>query len=211
MNGDHRPRVDLAPPAAPVVRIIDLLPETTAQFIHTVACTRAAGFEASGAAVDAGSQGLQSQAVPEHRTSLVLNECPEVFPWFLVLVRRLLPLACARLILPPFYPVQAEIQLTAHGQDAFFKQHQDNGTYRLHRRAVSYVYYFGDRGRSYSGGELVFDGMGFTVGDLAPAAIAPEWNSIVFFPSGLSHEVRPVHAPPDFRMGRFTINGWMSR
>jgi SM-20-related protein len=203
--------VDLAPPTVPALRIVDLLPEPTAQLIHDVACARAPMFQASDVAAAAGPEGLQSQAAPEYRTSHVLLECPEVFPWFLALARKLLPFACERLLLPPFYPLEAEIQLTAHGEGGFFKTHLDNGTYRLHRRAVSYVYYFGDRGYPFNGGELVFHNPGPAGMYGAPASITPEWNSIVFFPSGLSHEVCPVHAPPDFRLGRFTINGWLSR
>lgn len=211
MERDRQPHVDLAPPNAPVVRIVNLMPRETVQFIYEAACARAPMFRASGVVASAGTAGVQSRIAPEHRTSLVLLDFPEVFPWFLALVRRLLPLACRLLVLPPFYPVDTEIQLTAHGEGGFFKQHSDNGTYRLHRRAVSYVYYFGHPSYTFTGGELVFYGPSPWVYHLGQSIIAPKWNSIVFFPSGMSHEVWPVSAPGDFRLGRFTLNGWMSR
>jgi Rps23 Pro-64 3,4-dihydroxylase Tpa1-like proline 4-hydroxylase len=202
------PRVDLAPPCVPAVRIVHLLPEDVLQFVLDVACARAPWFQPSGGAYDAGADGLQSRAVPDHRTSLVLHECPEVFPWFVEIVRGLLPLVCERLLIPPFYPSAVEAQLTAHGDGGFFRAHPDNGTYRLHRRAVSYAYYFSDARSRFVGGELVFhsDRAGGSA-----ATLAPERNSVVFFPSGVVHEVRPVHGAPDFRASRFTINGWLSR
>ena len=103
--------------------------------------------------------------------------------------------------MPPFFPTNVEIQMTAHADGAFFRTHTDNGTYRLHRRTLSYVYFFGERERAFSGGELVFDGLTLT----------PDRNSIVFFPSGCLHEFRPVQAVAPFRRSRFTINGWIVR
>src|SRR5262249_39125663 len=191
------------------VRIVGVLPEDVLDYLLEVACARAPWFQPSGGAYDAGADGLQSQAVPEHRTSLVLHDCPEVFPWFVEIVRQLLPVVCERLLIPPFYPTAVEAQLTAHGDGGFFKAHPDNGSYRLHRRAVSYAYYFSERDGRFAGGELVFHGD--PLGGAPAATMSPRRNSIVFFPSGVLHEVRPVQAAPDFRACRFTINGWLSR
>lgn len=202
MPSDYRPSVDYAPPAFPAVRIVNLLPTGVVRQVHAATCARQAWFHASGSAYDAGPQGLGSRSDPGHRTSLVLDDAPEVLGWFLPLVRALLPMACRYLMLPPFFAAETEAQITAHGTGDFFGAHSDNGTYRLHRRTVSYVYYFGEEHPRFVGGELLFsDG----------ATVPPAWNSIVFFPSGTLHEVRSVRAPAEFSASRFTINGWMSR
>ncbi|HEY3663558.1 MAG TPA: 2OG-Fe(II) oxygenase, partial [Chthoniobacterales bacterium] len=80
-------------------------------------------------------------------------------------------------------------------------------------RRISCVYYFYANPRRFTGGELrVYDTWVTPTGDTAAATyttLTPVDNSIVFFPSSVFHEVRPVCSESDaFAGSRFTMTIW---
>jgi SM-20-related protein len=95
---------------------------------------------------------------------------------------------------------QIECQITHHRDGCFYRAHNDNGSPETATRFISYVYYFHAQPKEFLGGQL-------KIGDIY---VEPEDNTIVFFPSGLIHEVLPVVVPSDrWENGRFTVNGWV--
>ena len=152
----------------------------------------------------------------EYRRSRVLYDLGTQRPLF---VRRLLdtlPFVLPRLGCRPF-PVSAiDTQMTATNDGEYFRPHIDHGHRLVAGRTVSFTYFFHREPRAFSGGELrLYDT--WTAADRVTAGtgctnITPRRNSIVFFPSGLLHEIAPVCCPSRaFRDSRFTINGWIYR
>jgi|SRR6185295_3490068 len=132
---------------------------------------------------------------------------------------RLLPLTpalVAQLRVTPFEPEKIEVELVAHGDGAFYKQHIDTFTGRSEgqatQRLLSGVYYFHTRPKAFSGGALRLYAFGAdeTSGDFID--LEPEFNTLVVFPSWVSHEVRRVSCPSlRFADSRFAINFWFRR
>ncbi|HYM03717.1 MAG TPA: 2OG-Fe(II) oxygenase [Stellaceae bacterium] len=152
----------------------------------------------------------------EYRRSLVLHEFPEFAALFRDRVRSLLPQLAGAFGLREFPVADIECQLTASNDGDYFKLHNDSGSPDTIDRVLTYVFYFNNEPRAYSGGEFrLFDsrvvGGHYECGDAA-AEIAPKNNSILFFPSHCHHEVLPVRCPSNrFLDSRFTINGWVRR
>ncbi|MFX0547079.1 cupin-like domain-containing protein [Roseovarius sp. S1116L3] len=109
--------------------------------------------------------------------------------------------------LAPFDVSGLEVQLTSHNDGEYFHWHTDNGSPKTASRTLTFVYYFHSIPKSFEGGELIlYDDDGSSV------AVAPDNDTIVFFPSGTKHEVRTISCPSKrFCDGRFTINGWVHR
>jgi Rps23 Pro-64 3,4-dihydroxylase Tpa1-like proline 4-hydroxylase len=114
----------------------------------------------------------------------------------------------------PWFPLAGiERRLVAHADGDFFRPHVDNGRPGVATRRITGVYYFHATPKRFSGGELrLYDGV-LRDGRIEPAStyaeLEPLDNSLVFFPSELFHEVRPVRADrADFRESRFTVNIW---
>ena len=92
--------------------------------------------------------------------------------------------------------------------------HTDNDASAVSSRAITAVYFFHREPLAFSGGELrIMDTVREPnqVRALGPSRIVhPLQNQIVFFPSGLLHEIQPVQVRPnDFCNSRFTVNGWL--
>jgi SM-20-related protein len=112
------------------------------------------------------------------------------------------PSVAMALGLEPFKIGSVETQLTAHNDGDFFKRHKDSGTPETATRLLSFVYYFHDEPRLFTGGELF-------LGE-PPIAIPVRQNSIIFFRSTDWHEVKPTACPSrEWRHSRFTVNGWV--
>jgi Rps23 Pro-64 3,4-dihydroxylase Tpa1-like proline 4-hydroxylase len=113
-----------------------------------------------------------------------------------------------------FHLGKVERQLTAHGSGGFFAPHRDNGHAIAKNRRVSCVYYFHASPRRFTGGELRLYDTWMTPPSGSTAAatyttVTPVNNSIVFFPSDMFHEVRPVRCETDaFASSRFTVTIW---
>lgn len=116
-------------------------------------------------------------------------------------IRGALPTVFDRLGIKPFSPRQIEMQLTAHSHNGFYKVHNDNGSPDTQTRQLTYVYYFWSEPKAFCGGELVVE----------EEVVQPDNNMMIFFPSGLIHEVKTVVCPSrDFASSRFTVNGWIN-
>jgi Rps23 Pro-64 3,4-dihydroxylase Tpa1-like proline 4-hydroxylase len=128
----------------------------------------------------------------------------------------LLPTVMQQLGMPGFEPGQVEMQLTAHNDGCFYKIHNDSGSPETATRVLTYVYYFYQEPKRFSGGELRMyetdiSGPMVTASDHFET-IEPLNNRIVFFDSRCKHEVLPVVCPSrQFDHGRFTLNGWIRR
>lgn len=152
--------------------------------------------------------------VTGYRHSLVLHDFPE----FSLLMRKSIEDRMDSLLaffqLPGFTVFDIECQLTAHNDGHFYKVHNDNGSAGTANRMISYVYYFNQQPKAYTGGELrLYDTRvqnNIYVADDNYHDVVPRDNSIVFFLPRYLHEVLPVSCPDrKFANSRFTINGWV--
>jgi hypothetical protein len=151
------------------------------------------------------------------RKCLLLGALGEFRAPFEALVRSIAPQALARLGLIEAHVEPQEFQVSAHRDGGHFLTHVDTVDELARVRVLSCVYYFAATPRRFSGGELRL--YGFPVapgrsGRAVPSAvdIAPETDTLVVFPSWLSHEVRPVRVPSGaFADSRFAIYCWFHR
>ena len=152
----------------------------------------------------------------DYRQSQVLYE----FPAFASLIRdrihATLPTVYPTLSLANFPIADIEMQLTAHNDGNYYKIHNDNGSTDTATRELTYVYYFYQEPKAFTGGELIiYDSQisdGFYIQADSYQTIIPHNNSIVFFLSRYLHEISPIHCPSQaFIHSRFTINGWIRR
>ena len=116
----------------------------------------------------------------------------------------------------PFPISRVEAQVTASNHDDFFGCHSDNGAEEVATREITFVYFFHQEPKQFSGGELRIYDSRRENDNYVPTAnyrtIVPEQNQLVLFASGLSHEITPVDCPSgQFADSRFTINGWVHR
>ena len=138
-----------------------------------------------------------------HRRSRVLYDLDAVRPSFLERLLALLPVVFERLRIAPFAVAAIDTQITATNEGEFFCRHTDNGHAATASRRVSFTYFFHGEPAGFAGGELCIHGS-------RTQRIAPRRNAIVFFPSGILHEIAPVSCPSrNFRDSRFNLNGWI--
>jgi Rps23 Pro-64 3,4-dihydroxylase Tpa1-like proline 4-hydroxylase len=150
-----------------------------------------------------------------HRRSLVLESFPEFEKLLNQKIAAILPDIFSKLGLPDFSIAHLETQLTAHNDGDYYRVHNDSGTTESSDRILTYVYYFYQEPKSFSGGELkIYETDLNTQIHYADSfqTIEPRNNSIVFFPSAYIHEVLKINCPSqDFAHSRFTMNGWVWR
>ncbi len=151
-----------------------------------------------------------------YRKSLVLYTFPEFNDLIIKRIHETIPDVINKLQLPSFSVSQIESQLTTHNDGNYYKVHNDNGSQDTATRELTYVYYFYQEPKPFSGGELViYDSKvvnNFYVSAETFKIVEPRNNSIVFFLSRYMHEVLPVSCPSKaFGDSRFTINGWVRR
>ena len=107
-----------------------------------------------------------------------------------------------------------ECQITAHGEGDFFNTHTDNALPDIAHRRVSYVYYFHQEPKRFTGGHLkiyntLVEGAAEACGSLT-ADIDPPGNSLAIFPSHCHHEVTLIQCGSTALADqRLTINGWL--
>jgi SM-20-related protein len=152
----------------------------------------------------------------EFRRSQVLHDFPQFAGLFGDRVRSLQPQLAVAFGMGEFPVDDIECQLSAHNDGDYFQLRNDNGSPGTVERAISYVYYFHNEPKSFTGGEFrlynsrIANGR-YECGEPA-AEIVPKNNSILFFPSHCHHEGLPVRCPSNrFVDSRFTINGWVRR
>ncbi len=151
---------------------------------------------------------------PDFRKSMVLHLAPISKARISNRIKLVLPQVLAKLGHQEFPIARIEAQVTAHNHDNYYQAHNDNGTPEVAKREITYVYYFYQQGKPFSGGELVLynekiDNNHYTQAN-SFKKISPNNNSIIFFLSRYWHEVLPVNCPSKtFADSRFTINGWL--
>lgn len=152
---------------------------------------------------------------PSYRQSKIFYFFHEFDEMIKERVKKILPEILPQLDVRPFEIEEIEAQITAHNDGHYYKVHNDNGDVHTGNRAVSYLYYFHQEPKPYTGGELrIFDTwkLGESLYSMAESYtdIEPTNNSLLFFVSSYCHEVRPVICPSkEFRDSRFTLNGWV--
>ncbi len=155
-----------------------------------------------------------AQVDETRRKSTVLIHPVEIGALFRERITSVLPFVLRQFGLPALEIRRIDVQITATNDNEFFLPHVDNFSESVRTRRLSFVYFFHREPKAFSGGELrIFD---LTRND--PVArlhasfteVAPAQNQIVFFPSGLLHEIAAVECPSRaFEDGRFTVNGWI--
>ncbi|MEI9994806.1 MAG: 2OG-Fe(II) oxygenase [Rhizomicrobium sp.] len=150
---------------------------------------------------------------PTWRISLMLPELGSIKDVLKAHVMPLAPELTAALGMEPFEPVRAELSLVAHGDGAFLTRHIDFLRARTDmptRRLLSGVYYLHARPKGFSGGALRLHQLMARGPEAQFIDIEPRHNSMLFFPSFMPHEVRPVAVPSGrFAESRFAINFWI--
>ncbi len=144
------------------------------------------------------------------RTNLVTYDLGAWGDSMRALVNEQLALVCERLNMPLFTSAFIQLKIAAYLNGDYFNAHQDNGKDQRDRK-ISFVYYFNQQPKPYTGGDLLLYDSRF-----APRAyvrslytrVIPQNDSIIFFPSEYFHEVTPVTTrDPAFAASRFTIAG----
>jgi len=128
-------------------------------------------------------------------------------------VTDLLPLMFDRLCIKPFEPGKIEVELVAHGDGAFFVRHIDTLSHSEGRhRIISAVYYFYALPKAFSGGILRLHSPTASGEEGTFIDVAPDFDTLVFFPSFFPHEVLPIKCTSGrFLDSRFAINIWIRR
>lgn len=151
------------------------------------------------------------------RRADVLMDIDETWSLFEGRITTLLPL-----LAPAAYPTddgtsrpRIERALLRYGDGDFYALHRDNHGPMGQGRLLTFVYYFHLEPKGFTGGELwLHDSLIDDNGEADTAdtytSVEPVDNCIVFFPSDVPHQVRPVRAERDGPAGsRFAINGWI--
>jgi SM-20-related protein len=150
----------------------------------------------------------------DYRRSKVLYDFPRFSELFRTKIGGIAGDLAKRFGMAPFPIADVECQMTAHNDRNYFKLHNDNGSPDTATRVLSYVFYFHNEPKAYTGGEFRLyhsriENGAYQCGEFA-ADITPKNNSILVFPSYCHHEVLPVGCETQrFADGRFTINGWI--
>lgn len=116
--------------------------------------------------------------------------------------------------LAPFALASTELQLVAHGDNAFYKSHIDtlagpNANSKKSVRVASCVFYFHREPKRFTGGEIAIYAFGK---DDKTEVIEPVQNRLLAFPSFACHEVLKVNSPSGtFADSRFAINYWLRK
>ena len=155
-------------------------------------------------------------AASDVRKSLVINAPADVVRPVVEKMRPLIAATLAALRLPPIQTAEIESQITASNDGAFYGIHTDANKSQMQRRYLTYVYYFNNPPKAFTGGELFLYDDILRENKLATGktyqAVEPVHNTMVLFWARIMHEVRPVTAPShQFRDSRFTVNGWVNK
>jgi hypothetical protein len=130
-------------------------------------------------------------------------------------IRRIAPFALAELRMDEPRHEPREFSICAYGEGGHFAPHIDTAETTGWIRILSCIYYFATTPRRFQGGELRLQGFPtLSAGGVAAphVDIVPETDTLVVFPSWMSHEVLPVRVPSGTWIDRrFTINCWIHR
>ncbi len=175
----------------------DFLPESTNRELYQYAVENESLYE------DATTSGDD----PNYRIASVLHHTAQFGSLMVEKLYGFLPQIYNLLGISPFPIEGIETQITMHGTGGYYRAHNDSGHEGVQNRVISYVYYFHAEPKPFTGGELA---LWNDPND--KVFVPPDNNTIVFFPSGLMHEVLPVTGGADnFWQRRGTLNGWIRR
>ena len=193
-----------APPtglrAAPFVRIPNFLTPADAERLLSWVQDKCAHFRPAKVIGKGGKRCLDTSI----RRGLVLppRVCTEVGAWLVPKIRNLLPTVSAQLRLPVLDDRQIHLTTTAYLNGGYGRAHQDP-------LALIGNCYFNAQPRRFSGGELLLHDTDFETGKAKTgrfSRVAPNSNSIVFFPGAYCHEIAPVTCETDrFVDARFSV------
>jgi Rps23 Pro-64 3,4-dihydroxylase Tpa1-like proline 4-hydroxylase len=151
------------------------------------------------------------------RKSVVLSSDDFIVPVFRAKILEVLPqltgLTETR-FLRSTKPDDVECQVTAHLDGGFYQIHNDSGSKETETRLITFVYYFASKPNAFLGGELKLyeSNLGVNCEATKYVLVEPTDNTLIFFPSGVMHEVLPTYVPTKrFSDSRFTVNGWVRR
>jgi len=176
------------PISVPFHRIENLVSAEERQSVLKRVLSRESEFTAS--AVTTGDKSV--------RKSVVLTADETIAPMFRTKIMKLLP-ELTGFADPKFAETtrldDIECQVTAHLDGGFFQIHNDSGSEETRSRVVTFVYYFESRPNSFLGGELrIYEPeLHGKDGRTRYTIVPPTDNSLVFFPSGVMHEVLPTY------------------
>lgn len=149
----------------------------------------------------------------ENRRSLMLHDFGNLQSELHDRFKAVLPWAVDELRLSPISLAKLELQLVAHGDGAFYREHIDTRTGASDlrtERALTGVYYFHRQPKAFVGGDLRL--LAFapdTDGTRRFIDIGPDRDALILFPSWGPHEVRPITCSSgQFMDSRFAINCW---
>jgi Rps23 Pro-64 3,4-dihydroxylase Tpa1-like proline 4-hydroxylase len=152
------------------------------------------------------SQGI-GVADSSHRRSRVLMELGDHEEVILNRIRHVLPLVLDQLKMEAFPITRTEVQITASNDGDFFRAHCDDAQQAIASRQLTFVYFFHQEPRQFTGGELRLHN---SLAAESYEAVVPQQNQIVFFPCSTLHEITSVRCPSGrFADSRFTVNGWL--
>lgn len=195
--------------SAPYMRIPGFMPDSARDRIVEFALTKMDKFATSSIKSGAGDTNRENLRI---RRSSVMNDLRDLPKTFADDIREIAPDVMRVLDLDPLDEFEMELQLTAHNDGAFYKMHRDNNTASTSRRQLTFVYYFHQHPKRFTGGELrLYDMMqGSEIAAESHVDIEPEDNCLLLFPSNVPHEVLEVICPSKtFEDSRFTLNGWL--
>lgn len=151
-----------------------------------------------------------------YRRSRVLYDLEGLRPVLIDTLLTALPAVLRDLEIDPFPVAAIDAQLTATNDKEFFRLHTDNG-HALSGRQISFTCFIHREPMAFFGGDLCLYESQLSAKDpqcegRGATRIAPTRNTVIFFPSGILHEILPVTCPSRrFRDSRFTWNGWIYR
>ena len=196
--------------AAPRYAIFDgFLADDVAQALVHHALQNEALFEPAAVGLDGAFR-----VASRERRSLVTADLGPARADFTTAVEAKIDSLLPALGLEPFALAGWDIELAAHRDGGYFREHidtmtADNRPQTLGDRIVSLVCYLHRPGACFTGGELVLRPF---VGRDGAVRIEPRHNRLVAFPSFARHEVEPIHVPGNaWEDARFSINCWLLR
>lgn len=210
-SGSALPPAAEGPIAAPFVLLKHVLPPEVHQSLLPLVV--GARDELAPAQVNAG------EYKPGSRESLDL---PNPLRWpvmkrFHGMLRKLLPTLLPRLNVPAFEAGNLEFKIRVYRDGHFFRTHQDasqNAADVVSHRKVSYVYFFHQVPRPFTGGDLLLFDTDVRADSYETASftrVTPEDNAMVVFPSQYYHCVVPLKCRGDeLTDSRFVVNGHLS-
>ena len=150
---------------------------------------------------------------PSYRISMALRDLGKFRQVLKTKVFDLVPSFVTEMRATPIVEPEFEVELVAHGDGAFYKQHIDTATSGYQNtkliRVLSGVYYFNAEPKAFTGGALRLHAIGGKVGENF-VDIAPLRNSLLVFLAWAPHEVLPVSCPSKrFIDSRFAVNCWV--